>query len=333
MLKNYTKFSFAVVMSLLLLLLAGCGSKNVGSSSPTTSPVSKPTEEERVIKHALGETSITGIPQKIVVLEWTYAEDLLAVGVQPIGVADIENMKKWLKLPLELSASVQDVGTRQEPNLEVITTLEPDLIIGVKFRHEAIATELNAIAPTIMFDPYPAEDQGDQYKEMVETFSTIAEITGKKLEAEAYLSQLQAKYDELKEKLSAAGKEGQEIILAMPLVNQNAVSFRLSTDNSLAIKVLEQIGLRNAYQSEQFEVYGFATKDVEAFPSVQHADYLHITQDEIINDKLANNSVWRDLTFIKENRSYALGGDTWPYGGPYSAQLLAERVAGVLIGE
>lgn len=336
--KTSKKYSLIVVMSLILTLLAACGSNNNGgnptpTASPTATPESKISEDERMIKHALGETPITGTPQNIVVLEWTYAEDLLAVGVQPVGVPDIENMKKWMQLPAELTADVQDVGTRQEPNLEVITALEPDLIIGVKFRHEAIAAELNAIAPTIMFDPYPAEGHGDQYQEMIETFNTIADVAGKKSEADAFLSSLQAKYDELKAKLAAAGKEGQEIILAMPLVNQNAVSFRLSTDNSLAIKVLEQIGLSNAYHSEQFEAYGFATRDIEAFPSVQHADYLHITQDEAINEMLANNAVWNDLSFVKENRSYALGGDIWPYGGPYSAQLLAERVASILTGE
>ena len=38
----------------------------------------------RLIKHELGETEITGTSKRIVVLEWTYAEELLALGVQSL---------------------------------------------------------------------------------------------------------------------------------------------------------------------------------------------------------------------------------------------------------
>lgn len=325
---NSKKIAYFVLSTLVLVALAACSNNGKESNDATKA------NETRTIKHALGETPITGTPQKIVVLEWTYAEDLLALGVQPAGVADIKGMKTWMKLPADLSADVVDVGTRQEPNLEAITALEPDLIIGVQFRHEAINEQLSAIAPTIMFNPYPAEGEGDQYQEMVDTFKTIADVVGKTKEAEGVLADLQQTYDDTKSRLEEAGKAGRSVILTMPLVNQNAVTFRISTDNALAIKVLENIGLTNAYHAEQFEAYGFSTKDVEAFPPLQDADYLHITSDEkAVNDLLSKNKVWTGLNFVKENRSYALGGDTWPYGGPNSAKLLAERVASVLLAQ
>lgn len=345
------RLNLFVVLSVILVLLAACGSNkennaNAGASPSATepaattsaSPSAEPSESpaadvERSIKHVLGETKIKGTPQKVVVLEWTYAEDLLAVGVQPAGVSDIENMKKYVALPIELAADVQEVGTRQEPNLETITALEPDLIIGVKFRHEKIFDQLSAIAPTLLFDPYPPEGTGDQYQEMVETFTTIADVVGKKAEAEAVLADLQKTFDELRAKLAGAGKEGASIVLAMPYVNQNAIAIRLSTDNSLAIKILEHIGLNNVYQPEQFEAYGFSTRDVEALPALQDANYLHMTTDEGVAGMLEKNSVWTGLNFVKENRTYALGGDTWPYGGPYAAKIMAERTTKVLLGE
>jgi ferric hydroxamate transport system substrate-binding protein len=44
--------------------------------------------------------------------------------VQPVGVADIEGMNKWVNMKeLSLSPDVVDVGTRQEPNLEQILQL------------------------------------------------------------------------------------------------------------------------------------------------------------------------------------------------------------------
>ncbi|WP_027086435.1 ABC transporter substrate-binding protein [Cohnella panacarvi] len=343
------RISLFIVLSVMLVLLAACGNNNnenngAKASSPSaSSPAatesaslaseSPAAEAERTIQHVLGETKVKGTAKKVVVLEWTYAEDLLVLGVQPAGVADIENMKKNVSLPAELAADAQDVGTRQEPNLEAITALEPDLIIGVKFRHEATYDQLSAIAPTLLFNPYPEEGNGDQYGEMVGTFKTIADAVGKTAEAEAVLADLQKTYDEAKTKVAAAGKEGQPIVLAMAYTNQNAVNFRLSTDNGLAIRILENIGLKNVYKPEQFEAYGFSTKDVEALTTLQEADYLHITNDEAVAGMLSKNAVWTGLTFVKENRTYALGGDTWPYGGPHSAKIMAERAAKALSGQ
>src|SRR5690242_17122902 len=52
----------------------------------------------RLIEHVGGKTCITENPQRVVALEWTYVEDLLALGVQPVGIADIEGYKAWVKI-------------------------------------------------------------------------------------------------------------------------------------------------------------------------------------------------------------------------------------------
>lgn len=37
----------------------------------------------------MGESCVPAEVERVVAREWTYAEDLLALGVQPVGVADI----------------------------------------------------------------------------------------------------------------------------------------------------------------------------------------------------------------------------------------------------
>lgn len=96
--------------------------------------------EVRIIKHAMGETEIAGTPERIVALEWSASEILLTMGVQPIAVADIEGMKKFLR-PEGLSSDITDIGTVQEPNLEAIAELEPDLIIAEKWGQSALYDE------------------------------------------------------------------------------------------------------------------------------------------------------------------------------------------------
>ncbi len=339
-----------LMLVILAFVAAGCGGGSPTNSggTPNESTAGGQNEQKqeqeagnepsntesqtRTIQHVLGETEITGVPQRIVALEWLYAEDVLALGIQPVGIADIEGMNTWVDIPVEIGSEVTDVGMRQEPNLEIITSLQPDLIIGLKNNIEAHYEAFSKIAPTLVFDPYPAEGQGDQYDEMISTFKTIADVLDKQDEAEQVLSDLDQTYAEAKAKLEAAGLTERPFALAMGYSNQNAVTFRISTDNSLAVKILEHIGLTNAHQPEQFEVYGFTTSDVEALPALQDANFLHIIQesDNVIENQLKDNPVWTGLNFVKEDRVYALGGDMWPYGGPLGAQTMASKTAELL---
>ncbi|MED1780266.1 iron-siderophore ABC transporter substrate-binding protein [Brevibacillus fortis] len=322
-----------------MLLLAACG--NAGSTqqsgsnqAATAQPdAAKPAEEQvRTVKHMMGEATIKGTPKRIVALEWSSAEHLLALGIQPVGIADIPNMKKWVKLPVEIAPEVVDVGSRTAPNLESIMMLKPDLIIGIKRNVEANYDEMSKIAPTIAFDTNPAEGQGSQYDRMIEIFKQIADITGKNAEAETALKDLDKTYAEAKEKLAKAGADKVPFVLAMGYSSQNAVEFRLSTDNSTAASILIHIGLTNKYKPKKFEQTGLTLADVEALPALQDANFLHIIQndDNVIENQLKNNPVWNGLTFVKENRVYALGGDLWPYGGTMSAKILANKVVDLL---
>ncbi|MGY4761591.1 ABC transporter substrate-binding protein [Paenibacillus caseinilyticus] len=326
--------TFILIAFTLAIVLAGCGG-GAGTDANTgggTAASPNSAAQTRTIKHALGETTITGVPKRIVALEWLYAEDVLALGIQPVGIADIAGMNKWVNIPVEIGPDVTDVGTRQEPNLEMIASLKPDLIIGLKSTSRTNYESLKGIAPTLVFDPYPPEGAGDQYGEMISTFQTIADVLGKKDEAAKVLSSLDRTYADAKAKLTAAGMTERPFALAMAYSNQNAVTFRISTDNSQAVKILEHAGLKNAYKSEKFEIYGFTTTDVEALPALQDANFLHIIQgsDNVIENQLKDNPVWKGLNFVKENRVYALGGDMWPYGGPLSAQVMAKKTAELL---
>jgi ABC-type Fe3+-citrate transport system substrate-binding protein len=127
----------------------------------------------RPIVDAMGTSCVSENSQRVIALEWTYVEDLLALGVQPVGVADIEGYGNWVNVPIALDESVADVGTRQEPNLERIAELAPDLIITASFRAANNYDELTAIAPIIAFDPYPV-DGSSHFDEMLLIFRTIA---------------------------------------------------------------------------------------------------------------------------------------------------------------
>ncbi|MEF3302725.1 ABC transporter substrate-binding protein [Paenibacillus sp. GYB003] len=327
----------------LLLILAGCGASSgspssapadgkQGSAAPAGANPGTAAPATRTIEHAMGTAEIKGTPSRIVILEWTYAENLLALGIQPVGLADIAGYKKWVNAKPEPAATVVDVGTRQEPNMEVIMSLKPDLIVTTTIRAKTSYDKLKAIAPTIVFDPYSEKASKDLYAAMLDSFKLMADIVGKSAEADKVIRDLDKLYADARAKLKAAGKEGAEFVLTQAYSNQNAAVFRLMTENSAVSQIYGKLGLKNAYKPEKFESQGFATTSVEALPAVQNANFIYAVQsdDNVFEKQLKDNSVWKGLAFVKENRTYAIGGDMWLFGGPLSVSKIVDKTVSVL---
>lgn len=287
----------------------------------------------RTITHALGETDITGTPERIVVLEWVYAENLLALGVQPVGVADIAGYKDWVDIPIPLSNEVVDVGTRQEPNLEKLAELDPDLIIAPASRVAEIYAQLSAIAPVLAFDPYPTDSNITQYAEMKATFMTIASVVGREAAGETVLTAMEAHFAAARVQLGAAGVTGEPFVLAQAF-GEDTVSIRLFTDNAMAVEIMEQIGLENAWDDETFQQYGFTTVGIETLPELGGLNFFYVVQDDNnVFARAAVQPVWESLAFVENDTAYPLGGDTWLFGGPLSAEVLVDLVVAALPGD
>lgn len=316
-----------LLTALLLLILAAC-------SSTEEEPAAPAEEAEPVtIQGTNGEVTLDAPAQKVVVLEWTYAEDLLAVGVQPAGMADISDYEDYVNIEPQLDETVVDVGGRQEPNLEAIAALEPDLIVGVSFRHDAMIEQLETIAPTVIFNPYPEDESVDLYQEMETTFLEIAKAVGKTTEGEQVLTDLEAQYEEKAAEIEAADLETKDVILTLAYSGAQAPEIRVFTPNSMASIILERIGLNNVHEPDQFEIFGSSTFNVEGLVKYEDANYLYTVpeEDNIYENQLKGNPVWENLAFVQEGRTYDLGADTWLYGGPLSAETLMNQITDVLV--
>lgn len=280
----------------------------------------------RLIRHVAGETCVSEEAQRVVALEWTYVEDVLALGVQPVGIADIKGYTSWVKIPVELSEEVVDVGTRQEPNLELITSLNPDLIIAAGFRTAQNYDELSAIAPTIVFNPYPEDLTVSQYDEMLNTFQTIAAALNREAEAEDVLQGMTDHFEAAAAALEEAGRGEESFILSQGWNTDNLATFRLFTDNAMAVQILEQIGLENAWDDAP-QLYGYTEIGIEGFAELNDRDFnfFYVAQDAD-NDIFADSPLWSGLNFVQNERDYWLGGDAWLFGGPLSAQVLVDGV-------
>lgn len=273
--------------------------------------------------------SNTSMPaSRIVALEWVYVENLLALGIQPIGVADIRGYKTFVDIEPKLAESVVDMGTRQEPSLEAIAQLQPDLIIGTQLRHETIYDALSTIAPTQLFNPYPDSNTLSQFDEMQQTFRAIAQRVDRREAGETVLRQMQDTFQAASDRLRSSKQTTRSFILGQ--FNEATPQIRLFTDDAMAVQILNQIGLKNAWKG-QIDRFGFNTVGIEAFPKIEQASFLYIAgEDNTHLKQLQKNPVWKGLKFVQEQRLYPIGAETWVFGGPKSAQLLVEKVTATL---
>lgn len=307
-----------------LALVAGCGGGTVADPGAAALPAAAAGPIS--IETATGAVELAAPAVRVVSLEWVYTEELLALGVTPVGVADGANYGKWVTAPgSELPAGVADVGSRQEPSLEKITALQPDLIVSDLSRLTANFDQLDAIAPVVAFDPTVAP----QLDTMRKNFGELAEAIGKQDQARAVLGELDAKVGEVTGELAAAGRAGATFALAQGYTSQGTPGIRMFGTSSAAASLIESVGLTNGW-SGQPDAFGMTTVGVEGLTTVApDATFLYVAlaTDDPFAGALAQNPVWTGLPFVAQDRVTALDPGTWVFGGPLSAMQLLDETA------
>ncbi len=317
---------FLGVLAVAGLAVAACGGGSAGEESGTSNGADNGGGRIE-LQDATGTVYLDEPADDVVALEWSYVEDLLALGVTPVGVADIEGYHTWVTAGDRVPEDVVDVGTRQEPSIEQIRTLEPDLIITDVDRGNL--DQLREIAPVLAFNLY--DDSATQLENMRSAFTTIAAAVGREDEATAVLEQLDQTIEDVRGRLEDAGLSGARYAIAQGFTYENVPTMRLFTDEALVAQVLNEAGLVNAWTGEPDD-YGMTTVGVEALTQVSDANFLYVAQNEdnIYTGALADNPVWTNLDFVRENRVYPLDPGTWFFGGPLSCVQLLEETAAAL---
>lgn len=340
---------YIVLTIILVFMLSGCmaqqdnGPSQPNESNPSSSTNQNESSNENTnvnagsntqieIEDGFGTQTFDGIQSRIVALEWSIVEELLIAGVQPVGVADIENFNKWVTIDAELSETVVDVGGRIEPNLEMISQLNPDVIIGIKGRHEKIKGELEKIAPVVMYDNATDIAQENLYAHMLDTLKQTAKLVGKEKEAEDAIQRLENRYEEARSKIENANLTTHEFVFTQAFSVNQAPTFRLFTKNSIVSNVLENMGLVNKILDEAEGASGMIETNVEGLSRYQEAILLHTVQkDDPLFDNLANNAAWQGLYFVKEDEMYDVGAGVWTFGSVLSMETLVEHVVEALV--
>ncbi|EEM11360.1 YfiY (ABC transport system substrate-binding protein) [Bacillus pseudomycoides] len=301
---------------MLTVMIAGCGKEEKKETNTAAEG-----KESYVIKHAMGETTIKGIPKRVVVLTNEGAEALLAVGVTPVGSTKPRAGEEWYPHLAKELKDTKVVGTERDVNLEAIMELKPDLIIGNKMRHEKVYEQLKEIAPTV----YAETLRGD----WKENFTLYTKAVNKEKEGQKALDDYKKRIEAIKEKL------GDKIVSKVSIIRFVPGDVRIYQKNSFSGIVLQDIGFKRPPLQDKDD---FAIKGVtkEQIPNMD-GDYLfYFTSDKDANKNNEGNTIakewtedplFKQLQASKNNKVFEVDEVIWnTAGGIKAANLMLDDI-------
>ena len=316
----------------MLAVLAGCGgtaNQAQQTQAPATTapaeteapkdastPAPADAGETREIKHAMGTTPITGEPKRVVILTNEGTEALLALGVKPVGAVQSWEGEPWhdhIKAEMD---GVEALGYEDQPNLEAIVNLNPDLIIGNKVRHEKIYDQLSKIAPTVF-----SEELSGRWKT---NFALYAETLNKKAEGEKVMKEFDERVAAAKERL------GSKAAMKVSIAKFSKKGVQIYQKDTFSGVLFEQLGVaRPASQ----DVNNFAEFLTEEGMSAMDGDILFYWVSEAkgstditqMAQKWMDSPIFKSLNVTKNNQVFQVNETIWnTAGGIKAANLLLE---------
>lgn len=261
---------------------------------------------------------------RIVALDAPVTEMLLAVGVEPAGVAGLGAYRAAQGELPGLEQAV-DIGFYYEPNLELLQALAPDLFIS-SFGIGAPPALLERIAPLVSLPIYGGNNSS--YGAAIAALSRIGQIAGREPQAAAFIDGHEQRLVGLRKKTSK--RVLRSLYLATPLLDGRHVI--LYGANSLFEAVLDRAGIRNAF-SGPTSPWGIATVGLEELATTRDAVFVYIESPvtRTALSALRSSPIWKMLPFARPERTASV-----PYLEMYGALPTADRFAqflGTLIGE
>ncbi|MEN0098429.1 MAG: ABC transporter substrate-binding protein [Brucella pseudogrignonensis] len=255
---------------------------------------------------------------KIAALDWAWAESVVALGVMPMAVAEAPLYRKRVVAP-DLAMTVTDLGLRSWPNMELLKSLHPDLIVA-QAGYGPSASQLEPIAPVLALPLYSAERRPLRNAES--GLSMIAARIGCGAQARDYLAQADAVFDTLRQRLQTYDDRP---LLVIKFADDRLID--IYGPGSLFDDVLSRLGLVNGWQRSGSH-WGFSTASLEAISEFSDARVIIVEPGP--PETLSSSRLWNALPVVRARRVTSIA-PTWVFGGLPSALRFADHLARALL--
>ncbi|MGX5871326.1 Fe(3+) dicitrate ABC transporter substrate-binding protein [Enterobacter cloacae] len=256
-----------------------------------------------------GTFTLDKTPQRIVVLELSFADALAAVDVSPVGIADDNDINRILPEVRARLKPWQSVGTRAQPSLEAIGALKPDLIIADSSRHSGIYGALQNIAPVLLL-----KSRNETYAENLQSAAIIGDVVGKSAQMKARL----ARHKQLMAQWASQLPKGTLAIFGTSREQQ----FNLHTRETYTGSVLTALGLKvpTAMAGASMPSVG-----LEQLLALNPAWLLvaHYREESIVK-RWQQDPLWQMLTAAQKQQVVSVDSNAWArMRGIFAAERIA----------
>ncbi len=253
---------------------------------------------------------------RVAALEWSAVETLYALGLAPVAVSDISGYNNWVAEPA-LSPQVTELGLRTEPNLELLASLSPDLLILPE--HSPLSVpRLEQIAPVWQ---YPFAVPGKTLLAVArENILQLAARLNRQAQAQQYLTGFTQQLTHYRQQLQPFS--GKKILMFTLMSSRQAL---VLTPDSIFGEVLQETGLQCAWQGAT-SIWGSVIVGIEQLLTCE-ADYVlqFSHNDQPLQERLAGSPLWQQMPFNQHSRRWLIE-PVWLYGSLYSAQRFADKL-------
>ena len=320
--QTHSRYCFLLALLLVsILALSGCGTNQTMQESPQQ-------EDGYTFTDAIGQEITVHNPQRVVSLMGSFSEIwILAGGADTLVGTSYDTVdNRDLGLPEDIAI----VGTYQNPNIEEILALNPDLVLLSSETtrtdsHVALKDALNgADIPAAYFSVTHFEDYLNMLK-------ICTDITGNQ---DAYQTNGIAVEERIAQIIADSKTETSPSVLLMITYSGG---IRAQSSDTMTGKMLSELGCKNILDDYPSMLQDFSVeKIIETDP-----DYIFVIpmgNDDALAQKnlkenVESNPAWNSLTAVKNDRYILLPKDkflykpnaVWDESYAYLAALLNEQ--------
>ncbi|MEN2032447.1 ABC transporter substrate-binding protein [Staphylococcus hominis] len=265
--------------------------------------------------------------ESVVALEYSFVEALAKLELNVTGIADDKDKNNLENSIKHLVGNYTSVGSRLEPDTELIKKAEPQLILADKTRHESIFEKLNTAAPTVLLESFDAN-----YDQSIETFKQIAELVSKEDKGRELVVQHNEKVEDLSKDIKL--DKDVSTIAAVPTHD----GLYVHASHSYVGQFLQKVGFN-----------GSIPEDMENhLPEYMGADYLKVDTDRFASfnperilimvdednkadyEKLKESEAWANIEAVRNDRVHDVNRERWAkYRGLIASELILEDLTNI----
>ncbi|SEJ75235.1 iron complex transport system substrate-binding protein [Bhargavaea ginsengi] len=321
------KFTFLAMLMAFILILGACGSDNAEKAEENSGTSGEATEETTedsksvTIEHELGEATIEGTPEKVVVFDFGILDTLDELGVDVAGLPQA-SVPGYLEQ--YASDDYTNTGSLKEPDFEAIHALQPDVIF-ISGRQAQLYDQFAEIAPTV-YIPIDTTNYVESFKE---NMNTVAEIFGKEDEMNKELEDIDSRIADIQEKTSASEEKGLIVLGTQSKVSAYGPASRFGLIHDVfGVKPADE-GIESSTHGQNitFEYILDTNPDILYVIDRDAA----IGEDSSVKESFENDLVQKTNAY-KNDKIHYLNGEYWYLsgGGLQSMKEMISEIEGSL---